>query len=316
MKVDRTMNRLYTIDLKTVVPDCLMVNIGDEAWLWHGRLGHVNFRALKQLVSKNMASGVPEISHSEQVCGDCLAAKQTRAPFPKSAQWHATEKLSLVYVDLCGPITPATAGGNKYFMLLVDDHSRWMHVYLLKSKDEACEKFVRYKAEVENFTGSRIEVLRSDRGGEFLAKVFAGVCEQAGIRRQLTAPFTPQQNGVVERRNRTVMEMARALLKSMKVPGRLWGEAVRHSVYLLNRLPTKILGDSTPFEIWNGRKPSLGHVRMFGCVAHARINTPHPRKLDDRSKRLVYLGVEDGCKAHRLYNPETNKIVVSRDVVF
>jgi transposase InsO family protein len=184
-----------------------------------------------------------------------------------------------VYVDLCGPVTPATAGGNKYFMLLVDDHSRWMQVFLLKSKDQAVEAFVGYKAEVENFTGCRIKTLRSDRGGEFLAGVFAGVCEQAGIKRQLTAPYTPQQNGVVEKRNRTVMEMPRTLLKSMKVRGKFWGESVRHVVYLLNRLPTKVLGDVTPYESWTRRKPSLGHLKMFGCTAHARNSAPHMKNL-------------------------------------
>lgn len=147
----------------------------------------------------------------------------------------------LVHVDLCEPISLETAGGNKYFMLLVDDYSRWMQVYVLQSKDKACDAFVKYKAEVENVTRCRVKTLRSDRGGEFLAGVFAKVCEQAGIKRQFTAPYTPQQNGVVERRNRTVMEMARALLKSMKIPGRYWGEAIRHAIYLLNRLPTKKL---------------------------------------------------------------------------
>jgi hypothetical protein len=316
MRIPRAVNRLYKIELRVVEPKCLIVDIENQAWLWHGRLGHVNFRALKQLGNREMATGVPVIEHPEQVCSDCLAAKQARKPFPRTARWHATEKLSLVYVDLCGPIVPATAGGNKYFMLLVDDHSRWTHVYLLKSKDQAVEAFVKYKAEVENFSECRIKTLRSDRGGEFLAGLFAGVCEQAGIKRQLTAPYTPQQNGVVERKNRTVMEMARSLLKSMRVPGRFWGEAVRHAVYLLNRLPTKVLGDITPYETWTGRKPSLGHLRVFGCTAHTKFSAPHLRKLDDRSRPLVYLGTEDGSKAHRLYEPDSNRIIVSRDVIF
>jgi transposase InsO family protein len=179
----------------------------------------------------------------------------------------------LIHVDLCGPITPETASGNKYFMLLVDDHSRWMQVYMLQSKDQACAAFVKYKAEVENAAGCRVKTLRSDRGGEFLAGVLTDICEKAGIKRQFTAPYTPQQNGVVERRNRTVMEMARALLKSMKILGRYWGEAVRHAVYLLNRLPTRKLGDMTPHEAWSGRKPSLNHLRVFGCVGHTRIDT-------------------------------------------
>ena len=138
-----------------------------------------------------MATRVPDINHPEQVCSDCLASKKTRSPFPKATKWHSEEKFNLVYVDLCELITSATAGGNRYFVLLVDDHSRWMQLFLLKNKDQACDAFVRYKAEVENITGCRIKTLRSDRGGEFLAGVFAGVCEQAGIRRHLTAPYSP-----------------------------------------------------------------------------------------------------------------------------
>lgn len=188
--------------------------------------------------------------------------------------------------------------------------------YVLKSKDQARAAFIKFKAEAENFTEHKIKTLRSDRGGEFLSSQFAEVCEKAGIRRHLTAPYSPQQNGVVERRNRTVMEMAQSLLKSMKVPGRLWGEAVRHSMYLLNRLPTKALGDRTPFEAWNGWKPHLGHLKVFGCTAHVRPAEPHLKKIEDRSKAMVYLGVEEGSKAHRLLDPHRNKILVSRDVVF
>ena len=99
------------------------------------------------------------------------------------------------------------------------------------------------------------------------------------------------------------MEMARSMLKSMKVPGRFWGEAVRHAVYLLNRLPTKPMGEQTPFEAWNGKKPHLGHLNVFGCLAHVKQTTPHPKKLDDRSHKMVYLGVAEGNKAHRLYDP-------------
>jgi hypothetical protein len=142
------------------------------------------------------------------------------------------------------------------------------------------------------------------------------VCESAGIKRHFTAPYSPQQNGVVERKNRTIMEMTRSLMKSMGVPAKLWGEAVRHSIYLLNRLPTKAMGDSTPYEAWNKRKPHLGHLRVFGCTAHVRTAGPHLKKLEDRSHKMMYLGTDEGCKAHRLYDPHHNRIVVSRDVVF
>jgi len=112
------------------------------------------------------------------------------------------------------------------------------------------------------------------------------------------------------------MEMSRSLLKSMGVPGRFWGEAVRHSVYLLNRLPTKALGTQTPYEVWNGRKPHLGHLKVFGSVGHVKNTMPHLKKLEDRSTPMVYFGVEEESKAHRMFNPQTNKLVVSRDVIF
>jgi transposase InsO family protein len=178
-----------------------------------------------------------------------------------------------------------------------------MSVHFLKSKDQAVIAFAKFKAEAENRVGYKIKTVRSDRGGEFLAAAFKDVCEQARISRQFIAPFSPQQNGVVERRNRTMMEMARSMMKGMKVPGCFWGEAVKHSMYLLNRRPTKVMGYRTPFEGWNGRKPQLGHVRVFGCRANARPAVPHLKKLDDRSVAMVYFGVEEGSKAHRLYNP-------------
>ena len=112
------------------------------------------------------------------------------------------------------------------------------------------------------------------------------------------------------------MAMTRSLLKSMHVPAKFWGEAVRHAVYLLNRLPTKALGERTPFEAWMGRKPHLAHLRVFGCVAYVKNTTPHLKKLDDRSSPMVYFGVEEGCKAHRLYDPGSGKLQISRDVLF
>ncbi|KAG6470514.1 hypothetical protein ZIOFF_071587 [Zingiber officinale] len=114
----------------------------------------------------------------------------------------------------------------------------------------------------------------------------------------------------------TVMAMARSLLKGTHMPARFWGEAVRHAVYLLNRLPTKALGERTPFEAWMGRKPHLAHLKVFGCIAYAKNTTPHLKKLDDRSSPMVYLGVEEGCKTHRLFDPRHNKLQVSRDVIF
>jgi hypothetical protein len=178
MKVERTLNRMYKKGMEIATPVCFLASVSEEAWLWHGRLGHSNFHSLKQLADKKMAEGVPTISHPDQLCRACLLAKQTRCSYPKVAKWRAQKKLELVHVDLCGPITPSTAGGNKYFMLLIDDYTRWSYVYMLQTKDQALDVFVKFKAEVENVTREKIKALRSDRGGEFLAATFREVCEK------------------------------------------------------------------------------------------------------------------------------------------
>nr|KAJ0195020.1 hypothetical protein LSAT_V11C700382440 [Lactuca sativa] len=137
----------------------------------------------------------------------------------------------------------------------------------------------------------------------------------SGIRCQLMTPHTPQQNGVVERRNRTILEMTRSLLKAMTVPDQFWGEAVSHSVYLLNRTGTKALKDVTPYEAWKGSKPSVAHLNVFGCVGFVK-KLRGLSKLSDRSEAMVYLGVEEGTKGYQLYNPRNHRIVIARDVVF
>jgi len=196
--VQRSVNRLYKIELKVVEPVSLLANVNDVSWLWHGRLGHINFQSLKMLSEKEMAGGLPLIDHPDQVCQSCLAAKQTRSSFPAISRWRADEPLELVHIDLCGPITLETEGGSRYFMLMVDDCTRWMTVSVLKTKDQVVEAFAKFKAEAENILGNKVKCVRSDRGGEFLAIAFKEICEEVGIKRQLTAPFTPQQNGVVE----------------------------------------------------------------------------------------------------------------------
>ena len=186
----------------------------------------------------------------------------------------------------------------------------------MKEKSEAFERFKDFKSFIEKEVKKSIGTLCTDRGGEFTSRQFLEFCNKSGIKRHLTAPYSPQQNGVVERRNRTLMEMTRSMLKATKVPNYMWGEAIRHATYIINRVSTRALMNQTPYESLRGRKPSIGHIRVFGCVAHAKVDSVHLRKLDDRSQALVHLVIEPGSKAYRLYNPTTKRIVVSRDVIF
>ena len=191
-----------------------------------------------------------------------------------------------------------------------------MWTILLKDKGEAFEKFKSFKSIVEHETRLSIKTLRTDRGGEFTSIEFNKFCEKYGIQRHLTAPYTPQQNGVVERRNRTLMEMTRSILKHMNLPNYLWGEAVIHASYIINRVATRSLSSQTPYEVFKGRKPSVEHLRVFGCIGYVKVNKHHLRKLDDRSRSLVHLGTEPGSKAYRMFDPTNQRIVVSRDVTF
>jgi hypothetical protein len=245
-----------------------------------------------------------------------LAGKHRRTPFPRIAKFRADKLLELVHGDLCGPITPATPSGKTLFLLLVDDKSRYMWLTLLEKKSDAAEAIKRFRASAELESGQRLRTLRTDRGGEFTSARFLDYCADLGIKRHLTAPYSPQQNGVVERRNQTIVGMARSLLKAKNMPGMFWGEAVSTAVYLLNRAPTQSVTGMTPYEAWHGARPDVSHLRTFGCIAHVKDVRPLLKKLEDRSRPMVFLGYEQGSKAYRCYDPVAKRVCISRDVVF
>jgi transposase InsO family protein len=263
-----------------------------------------------------MVRGLPHIDHVDQVRDSCLAGKQRRSPFPVQARRRAADALDLVHGDICGPITPTTPSGNRYFLLLVDDMSRYMWLCLLASKDQALAAIRRFKAAAELESGRKLKVLRTDRGGEFTSVEFGAYCVEEGVQRQLTAPYSPQQNGVIERRNQTVVGMARSMLKAKALLGTFWGEAVNTAVYILNRSPTRSLDGKTPFEAWHGERPTVSFLRTFGCVAHVRNTKPHLKKLEDRSTPMIFVGYEVGSKAYRVFNPVDGRVHVTRDVMF
>ncbi|XP_039115486.1 uncharacterized protein LOC120250711 [Dioscorea cayenensis subsp. rotundata] len=174
-----------------------------------------------------------------------------------------------------------------------------------------------YEAEkVREHLGRKLKVVRSDCGGEFTSAEFQNYCDDRGIKKEYTAPYTPQQNGVVEHKNRTVVEMARALLKTGNLPTRFWGDAVSTGVYLINRSPTQALQTKTPYEGMHGVKLVVSHLKVFGCIAFTLIPSQKLYKLDERSERCIFTGYSSESKAYKLFNPVTGKIIISRDVVF
>lgn len=263
-----------------------------------------------------MVNGLPRFQPLSKVCEDCLVGKQCRDPFPKESTWRASQILQLVHADICGPINPTSNSKKRYLITFIDDFSRKTWVYFLVEKSEAFINFKNYKSRVEKETGSYIRCLRTDRGGEFTSQVFTYFCKENGIRRQLTYAYTPQQNGIAERKNQTIMNMVRSILLGRKMPKTFWPEAVNWTVYVLNRSPTLAVKDITPEEAWSGSKPAVDHFRVFGCISCVHIPDSKRIKLDDNSVRCVLLGVSEESKAYRLYDPVSQKIIVSRDVKF
>ena len=159
-------------------------------------------------------------------------------------------------------------------------------------------------------------MLRTNHGGEFTSVEFTAYCADQGVVRHRTAPYSPQQNGMVERWNQTVVDMARSIMKAKGMLARFWGEAVTTAVFIHNHAPTMALTGKTPFKAWYGRKPSMSFLQTFGCIGHVRKVKPNLTKLEDRSTPMVLLGYEEGTKVYRLYDPRGGKVVVSRDVIF
>jgi transposase InsO family protein len=154
--------------------------------------GHVNFTSLNKMAAGGMVCGLLELDHLEQLCEACLTGKHRCAPFPNQATRHATMSLELLHGDLCGPIKPTTPSGNQYFMMLVDDYSRYMWVSLLAIKDCAAIAIKKIQAAAKRKFGNLLGALRTDRGGDFTALHFKEYCAELGVRRELTAPYTPQ----------------------------------------------------------------------------------------------------------------------------
>ncbi|KAL0345416.1 UNVERIFIED_CONTAM: Retrovirus-related Pol polyprotein from transposon TNT 1-94 [Sesamum radiatum] len=189
-------------------------------------------------------------------------------------------------------------------------------VYFVKEKSEVFSIFRKFKASIEKQSGNAVKVLRTDRGGEFVSAEFNSFCEEMGIHRQLTTSYTPQQNGVAERKNRSLVEMAKSMLKAKCLSKSFWAEAIHTAAYVLNRSPTSALTRQTPFEAFHGRKPKVSHFKVFGCVAHVLIPSQKRSKLDENSVKCIFVGYSLETKGYRFYNPKAKKLLISRDVVF
>ncbi|GAB0095500.1 uncharacterized protein DMENIID0001_108920 [Sergentomyia squamirostris] len=279
--------------------------------LWHRRLGHVSYTNM-DFLQKQVKSGkvIPDVK-----CVTCIKGKQSRQPFNDEGE-RAAKPLELVHSDVCGPLQIKSFGGHCYFVTFIDDYSRNVSVYVMKRKSEVFQCFKDYKQLAEKQTGYQLKKIRSDNGKEYVNKVFSDFCKLHGIQHQKTAPYSPQQNGLAERMNRTLMDKVRCMLIDSGLSKNFWAEALMTAAYIVNHLPCKGTKPSTPHEMFTGNPPDYQRFKVFGCKAMAHVNDSKRRKLDVKSVECVFLGYEKDTKAYRLYNSSTKKIVVSRDVIF
>ncbi|KAK2404675.1 putative mitochondrial protein [Trifolium repens] len=314
LKSNQSKNRTFKTQLKAIEHECLAASTENkDSELWHKRYGHLNFKSLSLLNSKNMVLGLPSVITPVETCTTCLLGKQPRDSFKNHLPMRSNEVLNVVHSDICGPIDVLSTGGNKYFLTFVDEFSRMTWLYHIKVKSEAFDVFKKFKALVEKQSGKSIKVLRTDGGGEYTSTEFENYCKEKGIIHEVTAPYTPQHNGLAERRNRSILNMARSMVKQKQLPKRFWGEAVSTAVYILNRSPTKRLVDKVPEEVWSKVKPSVSHLKVFGSFCYKHIPDVKRKKLDDKSEAMILVGYHR-TGAYRLYNPITDKVEISRDV--
>jgi len=210
----------------------------------------------------------------------------------------------------------ADMDGNRYYVSFIDDYSRRAVIYLLKQKSEVYLKFKEFYEKVLTETGVRIQIVRSDNGGEYVNQQMEKFFKENGIKHELSVPYNPDENGIAERFNRTEIEGARAMLYGQNMEISFWGHAATTRCYLYNRSPHRSLDFRTPHEKWTGRKPSLQHLRVFGVPVYAHEPKVKRRKLDMKSKLGVFVGYAEGSKGYKVYDPETKRIGTYRDVVF
>jgi len=263
------------------------------------------------LVKKGYLDG-KKVSKLE-LCEDCIYGKARRLSFVVAT--HNTEdKLNYVHSDLWGaPSVPLSLGKCQYFISFIDDYSRKTWVYFLKHKDEAFGTFAEWSVMVENQTGRKIKILRIDNGLEFCNQQFNDFCKEKGIVRHQTCAYTPQQNGVAERMNHTIIEKVRRMLSYSGLPKTFWAEATNTVVTLINKTPSFAVNFEISDKRWSGKSPVYNYLKRFGCVAFTYADEG---KLVPRAKKGVFLGYPSGEKGYKVWLLEERKCSVSRNVTF
>nr|GFA62447.1 retrovirus-related Pol polyprotein from transposon TNT 1-94 [Tanacetum cinerariifolium] len=265
---DRSSN-FYTTALNEVASNsstCLLVKASSQSWLWHQRLSYLNFAIINNLVNNNLVQGLPKMKfQKEHLCSACEQGKIHRKHHKSKTAFASNKPLYLLYMDLFGLMRVQSINGKRYVLVVVDDYSRYTWAFFLHSKDEASEVTISFIKKTQVNLQLQVQRVQTDNGTEFKNKTLAKLFDEVCITQQFSAARTPQQNGVVERRNRTLVEAARTMLTFANLPSFLWAEAIATACFTQNRSIIHKHFYKTPYELINKRKPNIKFFRVFGC---------------------------------------------------
>ena len=264
--------------------------------------------------SMDSISTTPRISSFVKRASE--ASKQSPFFQPVKETEQQNHWILFIVMSVHGKMNARSLGGAEYFLTFINDQTHYTWIYVLKHKNEVFDCFLRWKALVEKSSGRKVKVIRSDNGGEYTSAKFEDYLKSEGIRHERTVPKTPEQNGVAERMNRTLIETVRSMLTDAKLTHKFWAEALSTAVYLRNRSPTKAVEEKIPYEAWTGKKPTVSHLRVFGCDAYVHVPKDERGKLDQKAKKYIFVSYGEETKGYRLYDSVRGKIIFSRDVVF
>jgi transposase InsO family protein len=252
----------------------------------------------------------------DRVCSICQAGKQVGAHHPHKNIMTTDRPLELLYMDLFGPIACISIGGSKYCLVIVDDYSCFTWVFFLQEKSQTQETLKGFLRWAQNEFGLRIKKIRSDNRTEFKNSQIEGFLKEEGIKHEFSSPYTPQQNGVVERKNRTLLDMARTMLDEYKTLDRFWAEALNTACYSINRLYLHRILKKTSYELLTGKKPNVSYFRVFGSKCFLLIKRGRKSKFAPKAVEGLLLGYDSNTRAYRVFNKSTRIVEVSCDIVF
>ncbi|GJX99366.1 putative ribonuclease H-like domain-containing protein [Tanacetum coccineum] len=314
-------DNLYTLSLGDMMassPICLLSKASKtKSWLWHHRLSYLNFGAINHLAGHGLVRGLPKLKfENDHLCSACALGKSTKKPHKSKSEDTNQEKLYLLHMDLCGPMRVASVNGKKYILVIVDDYSRFTWVKCLRSKDEAPAFIINFLKMIQVRLKETVRRIRTDNGTEFVNQTLREYYEKVGISHETSVARSPQQNGVVERRNRTLIEAARTMLIYAKAPLFLWAEAVATTCYTQNRSMIRRRHGKTPYELLHNKPPDLSYLHVFGALCYPTNDSENLGKLQPKADIGIFIGYAPTKKAFQIYNRRTRRIIETIHVDF